>query len=119
MPNASDIGDSIEPGTTQYGDRQAIEERMQQASSQSQQSAPATPGASSTATQQRLASGPVSDLPVTDGLSVGPGSVPSTQRDPANDPRLEKYRLLAMNARSPVLRKLARNALQASVSRDR
>ena len=119
MPNASDIADSIEPGTTEYGDRQVIEERMQQASSQAQASAPARTGATASAAQSRLASGPVSDLPVTDGLSVGPGSSPQTARNPATDPQLEKYRLLAMNARSPVLRKLARNALQASVARGR
>ncbi len=115
MPNASDISDSIEPGSLEYGDRQVVTERIQQASNQRSQ--PATPGAATAAAQGRLASGPVSDLPVTDGLSVGPGANGLPANAVAESPDVQKFRLLALNARNPVIRKLARDALRATLSR--
>lgn len=118
MPNADEIARSIEPGSLEYGDRQVVADRIQQA--QVQKSGPTTSlgqGQAMQATQGRLSQGPVSDKPVTSGLSVGPGSGPMDAQDPANSPKAEQYRLLAANARNPYLRKIARNALKAHINR--
>ncbi len=115
MPNASDIADSIEPGSTEYGDRQVIEERIQQAASQ--RAEPRTPGAVSGATQDRLSQGSVSDLPITSGLSVGPGAGPSATSALGEGTDIEQFRLIATTARNPLLRKLARDALTAITQR--
>jgi hypothetical protein len=115
MPNASDIGDSIEPGSLPYGERQIVEENIQQAASQR---APApVPGQASGLTSDRLASGPVSDLPITDGLSLGPGSGPATSGSIAAGQSPAQLRLIAQNARNPLLRKNARDALRATLNR--
>lgn len=108
-----DIADTIEPGSTEYGDRQVLEDQMRQINEQSRNRPVPAPGAVSQRTQQRLENGPTSDLPVTAGLSVGPGPGPSQAGAPAEDPRLEKYRLIATQARNPYLRHLARNNLRA------
>jgi len=115
MPNASDIADSIEPGSTEYGDRQVIEDRIQQAAVQ--RAEPRTPGAVSGATRDRLSQGPVSNLPITSGLSVGPGAGPAVSAGPLEGQDIEQFRLIAQNARNPLLRKLARDALTAIVRR--
>ena len=117
MPSADAISDTIEPGSLEYGDRQVVQDRIQQAMVQSQDRRPSTPGAVSQAAQSRLASGPVSDRPVTDGLSVGPGAGPTQIRTPELDPKVEQYRLIAANARNPQLRHLARSALRATITR--
>ena len=115
MPNASDIGDSIEPGSLPYGDRQIVEENIQQAASQ--RAPVATPGAVSGAGMAKLNEGGVSDLPVTAGLSVGPGAG-ATGEQTAMSPTQVQLRMLAMEARTPLLRQLARDALRATVNRD-
>lgn len=119
MPNAKEVSASITPGSLEYGDRQVVEDRIQQAMVQSQSAQPAKTGSVSQAAQGRLASGPVSDLPVTDGLSTGPGAGPAQLRRPELDPMIEQYRMIALNARSPQLRQLARNALRATITRGR
>ncbi len=108
MPNASDIADSIEPGSLEYGDRQVVADRIQAASSQ--RNAASAPGAATAATQGRLAAGPVSDLPITDGLSVGPGAGADVKK---SAPGEDQLRMIALNARNPLLRKIARDALVA------
>ncbi len=113
MPSASDISDSISPGSLEYGDRQVVEDRIQQAAVAAP--APRTPGAASSATQGKLAQGGVSDLPVTSGLSVGPGAGPSIQAGPPQGARPEQLRLIATNARNPLMRKLARDTLRATL----
>lgn len=115
MPSASDISDSIAPGSTEYGDRQVIEDRIQQAAVQSP--TPRVPGQASGATQDRLSAGPVSELPVTDGLSVGPGTGPVRAAGVEQGQTPEQLRLIATNARNPVIRKLARDALRANLNR--
>ena len=115
MPNADDISKSIEPGSLEYGNRQVVEDRIQQAATQRKE--PRVPGAASSATQGRLAKGPVSNLPVTAGLAVGPGASSIPVDGIASNPDVEKFRLLAVNARNPVIRKLARDALRATLSK--
>ena len=117
MPSADDINRSIEPGSTEYGDRQVIEDRIAQSLQMGDVSRqPTPPGAVSGRAQSRLASGPVSDKPITDGLSVGPGAGPN-KATMTEAPELEKYRLIAQNARNPYLRHLARSALRANMRR--
>jgi len=115
VPSASDISDSISPGSTEYGDRQVIEDRIQQAAATQAPAAPS--GAINSATQDRLSRGPVSDLPVTDGLRLGPGSGPAPAAGQLQGTDFEQLRLIATEARNPLLRKLARDALTARVQR--
>ena len=115
MPSASDISDSISPGSLEYGDRQVVEDRIQQAAIAAP--APRTPGAAASATQDRLGQGPVSNLPVTSGLSVGPGAGPSNKQMVEQSANIDKWRIMAQNGRSPVIRKMARDALRATLSR--
>jgi hypothetical protein len=53
------------------------------------------------------------NLPVTDGLSVGPGAVPYA--DQAADPLQERLLAMAQEAESPRLRAVARAALRQHV----
>ena len=114
MPNADEISRSISPGSTEYGDRQVIEDRIGQVVQQARSPAAATPGSASTGGLNKLSSGPVSDLPVTDGLSVG-GGAGATPDPLAGVPMVDQLRVLAEHARSPRLRMLARDALRAKV----
>ena len=114
MPSADDISRSISPGSTEYGDRQVLEDRIAQVVQQQAAPAVAPPGAASSAGLSKLSQGPVSDLPITSGLSVGPGAGPA--RDPlAGVPKAEQLRILAREARSPRIRALARDSLRAMV----
>lgn len=112
MPSADDISRSIEPGSTEYGDRQVVEDRIRQISAQAQAAPPSKDGSKARSAIDRTLGGPVSDQPITAGLSVGPGAGPSTQPVVAG-PRVEKLRILAQEARSPRLRALARDLLRA------
>ena len=112
-----DISDTIEPGSTEYGDRQVLEDQMRQIQQQPATRRPSTPGAVTSRAQDRLATGPVSEKPVTSGLSVGPGSGPVVEAGPEESPLMEKYRIIATEARNPYLRHLARNALRAMLNR--
>jgi hypothetical protein len=112
MVNADQISKSISPGSTEYGDRQVVGDRIAQVMQQTKKPATSPPGAASQGGLDKLKAGPVSDLPVTSGLSVGPGA--GATLDPmANMPEVEKLRILATNGRSPRMRALARDALRA------
>lgn len=117
MPSGDEIARSIEPGSTEYGDRQVIEDRIRQVGAQAQAPQVPAPGAASGRGMDRLTQGPVSDLPVTDGLSVGPGATPQPADALAASPRVDQLRLIAQNARTPRLRALARDMLRAEAKR--
>jgi hypothetical protein len=54
--------------------------------------------------------------PLTSGLSVGPGPGPvGSGVAPISDDSVERLRIVAMNAASPVLRNMARRALRGTV----
>jgi len=54
--------------------------------------------------------------PLTSGLSMGPGPGPVMSGvAPISDSGAERLRILALNAASPVLRQMARNALRGTV----
>lgn len=114
MVSADELSRSISPGSTEYGDRQVIEDRMAQIMAQGQAPAQATPGAASRGGLEKLGQGPVSELPVTSGLSVGPGA--GNNPDPMEGmPGVDQLRIIAQYSRSPRLRMLARDALRAKV----
>jgi len=112
MANASDITDSIEPGSLEYGERDAVKTRMQQALAGAQPGPAREPGARMQRTSDRLSSGPVSDKPVTAGLSVGPGAGPR-QSTVLQSSEAQKYKILAQQARNPMIRKMALDVLRA------
>lgn len=112
MVSADDIARSIEPGSTEYGDRQVVEDRIRQVSAQAQAAPPVRDGSRARAALDKTVAGPVSDQPITAGLSIGPGAGPTSQAV-VQGPRVEKLRILAKEARSPRLRALARDLLRA------
>lgn len=124
MPSADDIARTIEPGSLEQGDRQAVASQLQQAipslQGQGSPSGPApgapAPGAPTDPMARLLNGGYGSDLPVTDGLSVGPGAGPSSAAQGiASSPLIERLRLVATEAKSPLLRQQARQALRREI----
>ena len=117
MPSGDEIARSIEPGSLEYGDRQVIEDRIRQVA-MPERAPQRPPGQVASKSRDRLGSGPVSELPVTDGLSVGPGAGP--RRNTAMEsPKVQKLRIMAKNARNPMIQKLALDALRAIVEADK
>ena len=118
MPaSADDVARSIEPGSTEFGDRQVLEDQIGQIMGNAAAPTPAPAGAASSGALGKLSQGAVSDKPVTDGLSVGPGAPPANTPQIANSPRIDQLRIVAQNARSPRLRALARDLLRVEAKR--
>jgi hypothetical protein len=121
VASADDIARTIEPGSLPQGDRQAFAANLQQALAGSQQAGPSVPppgpgGADPLGDELGfLDSETISDKPVTAGLSVGPGGGPAPTT--VDSPKIEKLRAIALGARSPVLRQMARDALRAEIAR--
>ncbi len=116
-----EVAKAIEPGSTEQGDRAALEQGLQQvsggAASAPGQAPPAAGGLNIPEDPiGGLLSGQVNgnpDLPITDGLSVGPGAGADTGLDPSmQTSRAAKVRDLAMNASTPAIRAAARNELR-------
>ncbi len=120
MTSADELRRSIEPGSTEYGDRQELEAGLSSAVQ------PGAPAQSPQASAQTAAGNPLAallggdinpnqaeDLPTTAGLSVGPG--PGPYGADTEDPRMVKLRQAATTARSPELRQIARNELRRLV----
>lgn len=116
----SEIAAAIEPGSTEYGNRQELEAGLATLPSGEAGEAPApNPAAGVAAPPVDMGSDPLSALlsgavdpgnagPVTQGMSVGPGAGPPGAQE---DPTVVKLRKLAMQSSSPVLRALARREL--------
>lgn len=113
---------AIAPGSTEYGERGSLEAGLSSAMSgggggtgAAGSGSVAAPVPSANDPLGALASGlvvPGGDMPpITDGLSVGPGAGPATM-DPMLGDRAERLRMLATNAKSPLLRNYARIALR-------
>ncbi len=116
MPATQDqLNQSIEPGSIPHGDRQGLEQGLADIGGAPPSGGP--PGAggplpSPSNPLQSLLSGEVTpggDVPLTDGLSVGPGSG-GAQGVP--DARKERLKILAQHAQSPTLRSGAMAALR-------
>lgn len=128
--NADQIGRTIEPGSLPQGQRQEVVSNLQTAlgssggSPASQGAVPAggaaVPSQAPDPLQRLLSGSSSSDLPVSDGLSKGPGNGPLRPgNNYAGSPKVQKLRLLASQASSPMLRQMARDALRAEVRKER
>lgn len=126
MATADQLRNSITPGSLPYGERQVLERALgdlpaqlgpQAAAAQAPGGVPGVPSDP----LSMLASGgiPVDGDSPTAGLSVGPGPGPASAQLPLPDSNVEKYRILATQAKSPVLRHLARRALSGAVREQR
>lgn len=116
----SQLISAIEPGSTDYGDRQTLEAGL---AASSPDGAPAPdPAAAAVAPPVDAGGDPLSALlsgavnpggsgPLTSGLSVGPGAGPMGQLGQV-DPKEERLRQVATQSQSPVVRALARNELR-------
>lgn len=109
--SGDEVARSIEPGSVPSGERGPIEDRIRQAMATKPTSP--EPGAASGRGLDKLAQGPVSDKPVTDGLSLGPGTNPAPNTGLQSSERVDTLRLIAKESRSPRLRALARGLLRA------
>jgi len=111
---------AIAPGSTEYGDRGALEAAIGSAGG----GGPAAPSAggggpttalpSATDPLGALLGGGITpgELPLTDGLSAGPGAGPNMGDDPMLSDYATRLRTLATEAASPMLRSAARNRLR-------
>jgi len=119
MATASQLQASIEPGSTEFGDRARLEQGLA-AVSGAGQPAQGRPGVgappqgglpdSGDPISALLAGKGASDLPVTEGMSVGPGGGPMGA-EPDLD-LVQKLEALAVGARTPALRVAARQSLR-------
>jgi len=119
--SASESIKAIEPGSTASGDRQELEAGL---SSVLGGGGAGGPGASPAAGGLNIPEDPIGallsgdasgdpDIPLTDGLSVGPGAGGPDKIHPAmKTSRATKVRDLAMNASTPAIRQAARNELR-------
>ena len=115
---------AIDPGSTESGDRKTLEAGLSEVLGGAG-GAPGVGGPASTSSVSipedpvgALLDGSLTgdDLPVTDGLSVGPGAgTPGSQPASMLTPRAEKLRDLAQNASIPGVRQAARNELRRMV----
>lgn len=116
---------SIDVGSLPFGTRQAFEQGLGEVGSAVPTQGAVRPAAAQAGGLQ-MPSNPLDPLlageldtghdPLTSGLSVGPGPGPTSLGDiPISDSSVDRLRILAMNASSPVLRNLARRALRGTV----
>jgi len=123
VPSADDISRTIEPGSLDQGDRQVFADQLQGVLGPqvgpAPGSAPTPAGAPGGDELDRLlGGGHSSGLPVTDGLSLGPGKGPAASPGlTPESPKVTKLRLIATGASSPVLRQMARDALRSALAR--
>lgn len=123
------MGAAIAPGSIEYGKKEQLVKSLGSMMAGSHRPAGAATPAPPAGLQGgdapddllgMLSSGemPPSEVPLTDGLSVGPGagpvapgisSIPSAMED--------RLRLVALHAKTPMMRAMARNALRRQVTR--
>lgn len=120
MTTPSTLSAAIQPGSTEYGDRQTLEAGLATLPGAGGGAPPPSGGGPAAGgvpsmgdPLSALLSGGVDPTGgagmLTDGLSVGPGTMPPGQQE---DPLMTTLRTAAAEARSPVLRALARNELR-------
>ena len=114
---------AIAPGSTPQGGRPQLEGAIAEALGGGG-GAPAAGAAQGAAPEPQIDSPlgamlgglvkPQAGLPVTDGMSVGPGASPQAEEGPPPD-KMAKLQFIAQNAKTPHLRAMARNALRRLV----
>lgn len=116
---ATDQIASIEPGSVPYGDRQTLEAGLAELAGGAAPGPMGGPMAPPGAAPQGddmldpegiLASETISDLPITSGLTVGPGEGPF--QGIAATTEQQRLQELAINANSPLIRYMAMVALR-------
>lgn len=124
MTTRENLRNAIEPGSTEYGERQALEQGLGSVPT----SGPPSPGANGAGVEPEgvlpPAGDPLEELlageavsgedPLTSGLSVGPGPGPESEAVLTDDLSV-RLRTLATSAKSPQLRAMARAALRRRV----
>lgn len=111
---------SIEPDSLEYGARDDLEAGLPAAMPQPTAGAAPETGAGAIAFEGpgedpfelMLGAEEGNNIPITEGLSVGPGAGPAARGLPPLDSMDQRLKLVATGARSPVLRAMARNALR-------
>lgn len=107
---------AIEPGSTDYGDRQTLEAGLAQVGGGAPTGGGGTPSPTTVMPSagnplSSLLSGAISpgDSPITSGLSVGPGDGPMNAPpvSPTDNDLGYKLKLIASQSTSPTLRRLA------------
>jgi hypothetical protein len=124
MTTRSDLVAGIQPGSLPHGNRAKLEEGLK---SVVPAPSPTDPGGIGGAAPPPDAAGdPLAALlsgeinpgqgsaPLTDGLSVGPGVGPNGPT-PSVSPEMARLQQIAMQAKSPLLRQMARNELRRIV----
>jgi hypothetical protein len=123
------MGAAIAPGSIEYGKKEqlvrALGGMMAGAPRNPRATTPAPPkgnrGGQAPGDLMGMLTGgalPPAGLPLTDGLSVGPGAGPVLQDASSIPSALEdRLRLVALNAKTPMMRAMARNALRRQVTR--
>lgn len=124
-----DLQHSIEPDSTEYGDRAQLEEGLSVLGAQQSSAPPAVTagGSAPSATPPSETLGdPMalllsdelspSDRPVTHGLSFGPGAGRAPQFGEGPNPEIERLRAVAQFARTPQLRAAARRLLRRKLN---
>ncbi len=116
-----DLASGIQAGSTEYGDRQALEAGLSQLPNAAPLGNTATPDGgeplpAAGSPLEMLLSGELGEDadPVTAGLSVGSGPGPVAQ-SPFTDDAFERLRFVAENAKTPRLRAMARATLRRRV----
>lgn len=110
---------AISPGSTEYGERGALEANLGAAMGGG--AGPAAGGGGAPRSIRPPATDPLGALlsgaikapsaALTDGLSVGPGAGPANAGDPMLSDYAERLRVVALQAASPMLREAARRRL--------
>jgi len=112
---AKEAINSIEPGSTESGDRGALEQGLQEVlgAPPAEGGAPGAGGAGPVPSANDplgalLGGGvhPGNEDPLTSGLSVGPGGGPPAD-DPMQSPKAVRLRIIAEHAKTPALKLLA------------
>ncbi len=126
MANADIVKKSIAPGSTEFGERQNLEADIQSImGGGGEQMPPVTPAISSqdpfSGPESALAGtdGFSSDLPITAGLSVGPGAGPTQSFGNLPIPTMQVLQDMALNAKTPQVRQMALLALRRIVREGR
>lgn len=130
MATADQMGAAISPGSIEYGQRGEVESMLGNVMRARQQQSgapvagglpgPSAAGGSPDELLDMLVGGrvkPLPNLPLTDGLSVGPGA--GRMQETASTPSSmeDRLRLIAVNAKTPQLRAMARMALRSETRR--
>ena len=123
MATAEQLFRSIEPGSVPYGERQTLEAGLSDLAASPAPAGPTgipeapPPEDEALTPEQILEEGSVSDLPITSGLSLGPGPGPFMGVEATTEQR--RLQEIALNAPSALIRYTAALALRRIYERQK